>query len=111
MITPKRPAAVSQPAYVNVALATLFPAIALITLALTLAEDLGDVPFFCLIGAEIALIAGMGALFGLASAQAAAEAIETGTERLQRDEDTLNALDPLRPDAPLQPDVREGSGR
>ncbi|MEH6378341.1 hypothetical protein V7793_29000 [Streptomyces sp. KLMMK] len=111
MITSKRPAAVPQPVYVNVVLATMFPAIALITLAITLAEDLGDVPFFCLIGAEIALIAGMGALFGLASAQAAATAVDTGPERLRRDEETLNALDPLRPDAPLRPDTREGGGR
>ncbi|MFF7729493.1 hypothetical protein [Streptomyces sp. NPDC008001] len=73
-------------------------AIALITLGLSLAEDLGPAPFAALIAAEVVLIAGMGALFGMMHAAGTAPAAAGDAARLRRDEETLDALEPLRPE-------------
>ncbi|CAM5356425.1 hypothetical protein [Streptomyces abikoensis] len=91
MIDSSRRAAAPQPTPAYAALGPLLGAIALITLALSLADDLGTPAFLALIGAELLLIAGMGALFGTLPTRSA-----TGTSERLRDEATLDALEPLR---------------
>ncbi|MCQ8774260.1 hypothetical protein [Streptomyces telluris] len=87
--SPRRPAAPpSTPA--GIALGLVMCAIALITLALALADDLGDPAFFALIGAELLLTAAMGALFGASHKQSTTDAAQR-----QRDEEALAALEPL----------------
>ncbi|MFC5147011.1 hypothetical protein [Streptomyces aureoversilis] len=90
MIGSPRPGAASQSTLVNTAIALLMSAIALITLALSISDDLGDGAFFALIAAEIVLIATMGALYGSVHAQSIAD-----TAQRQRDEEALDALEPL----------------
>ncbi|GGX63483.1 hypothetical protein [Streptomyces hiroshimensis] len=87
--SPRRPAAPpSTPA--NTALALVICTIALITLALGLAKDLGTPAFIALIGAELVLTAAMGALFGASRTQSTAD-----DEQRQRDAAALDALEPL----------------
>ncbi|MGK5732283.1 hypothetical protein [Streptomyces sp. URMC 124] len=91
MINSSRPKAASQQsALTNTALGLLLCAVSLITLALTLADDLGDPAFFALIGAELVLVAGMGAIAGTAYTQNTADAAQR-----QRDEAALATLEPL----------------
>ncbi|WP_424890328.1 hypothetical protein [Streptomyces sp. XH2] len=91
MIDSSRSTTAAQSPLAGTALGLLLCAIALITLALGLAEDLGTPAFLALIGAELALTACMGTLFGTVRAQRTAD-----TEQQQRDEAALDALEPLR---------------
>ncbi|MGK5544438.1 hypothetical protein ACSNOH_06880 [Streptomyces sp. URMC 127] len=95
MIDSPRPAAAPQSTPAFAALGPLLGAIALITLALSLADDLGTPAFLALIGAELLLIAGMGALFGTLQKQSTT-ATPAGTAERLRDEAALDALEPLR---------------
>ncbi|MFH8788219.1 hypothetical protein [Streptomyces roseoverticillatus] len=79
-----------QPTLAYTALALLLGAIALITLALSLAENLGTPAFLALTSAELLLVAGMGALFGTVKVQSTSDAAQH-----QRDEATLDTLEPL----------------
>ncbi|WP_058042482.1 hypothetical protein [Streptomyces roseifaciens] len=90
MIDSSRSGAASQSTLANTAIALLMSAIALITLALSISDDLGDPAFFALIAAELVLIATMGALYGATHAQSIAD-----TAQRQRDEGALDALEPL----------------
>ncbi|MEV5375299.1 hypothetical protein [Streptomyces nondiastaticus] len=99
MIDSSRPATppTPQPTLAYTALALLLGAVALITLALSLTHDLGTPAFFSLIGAELLLVAAMGALFGTVQVRStAAAAPEDAAARRLRDEATLDALEPLR---------------
>ncbi|MFE5873063.1 hypothetical protein ACFQ6V_31035 [Streptomyces roseifaciens] len=87
--SPRRSAAPpSTPA--NIALGLVMCAIALITLALGLAKDLGTPAFIALVGTELVLTATMGALFGATHKQGTIDAAQR-----QRDEEALAALEPL----------------
>ncbi|MBT2383427.1 hypothetical protein [Streptomyces sp. ISL-11] len=94
MITPTRPRAASRPAPAALAAAFLTPATALISLGISLADDLGTPAFCVLIAAELLIVLGMGTLFGVARAATAAGGADA--ERLRRDQETLDALEPLR---------------
>ncbi|MGW2600705.1 hypothetical protein [Streptomyces klenkii] len=94
MIDSSRPAAAPQSPLAHTALGLLLCAIALITLALGFADNLGTPASLALIGAELLLVAAMGALFSTAQAQSTAAA--DAAEQKKRDEATLDALEPLR---------------
>ncbi|MEU8551232.1 hypothetical protein [Streptomyces roseoverticillatus] len=86
-----------QPTLAYTALALMLGAIALITLALSLAKDLGTPAFLALTGAELLLVAGLGALFGTMQVRnTAATTPEDAAAKRLRDEATLDALEPLR---------------
>ncbi|WP_367140558.1 MULTISPECIES: hypothetical protein [Streptomyces] len=94
MIDSSRPAAAPQSPLTHTALGLLLCVIALITLALSLADSLGTPAFLALIGAELLLVVAMGALFSTVQAQSTAAA--DAAEQKKRDEATLDALEPLR---------------
>ncbi|MEV4503924.1 hypothetical protein [Streptomyces klenkii] len=94
MIDSSRPAAAPQSPLAHTALGLLLCAVALITLALSLAGSLGTPAFLALIGAELLLIAAMGALFSTVQAQSTAA--DAAARQKQRDEAALDALEPLR---------------
>ncbi|UQW99569.1 hypothetical protein [Streptomyces sp. RerS4] len=71
-------------------------AISLISVALTLADGLGAGPTAALIGADVILFAAMGAL----AASLPAEWQRTDRGEAARDEERLDALEPLGPLAP-----------
>ncbi|MCF3102535.1 hypothetical protein IPZ58_13195 [Streptomyces roseoverticillatus] len=86
-----------QPTLAYTALALIAGAIALITLALSLTDSLGTPAFLALIGAELLLVAGMGALFGTVQVRSTtATTTEDAAAKRLRDEATLDALEPLR---------------
>ncbi|WP_370418198.1 hypothetical protein AB8O64_05895 [Streptomyces sp. QH1-20] len=98
MITSSRPASATKPAaaLLPTVLGTLTVAVCLISVAVTSADDLGDGPFFVLLGAQILLVAVMGAIAGAMRMQAVADVAGIEEARMRRDQETLDALEPLR---------------
>ncbi|MFF7686455.1 hypothetical protein ACFZB6_09915 [Streptomyces syringium] len=104
MITSSRPASATKPAaaLLPTVLGTLTVAVCLISVAVTSADDLGDGPFFVLLGAQILLVAGMGAIAGAMRMQAVADVAGIEEARMRRDRETLEALEPLRSAEPAE---------
>ncbi|MGG8409516.1 hypothetical protein ACM614_24425 [Streptomyces sp. 12297] len=67
-------------------------AISLIAMVMTLADDLGAGATAALIAADLVLVAAMGAVFATLRPQ-----VVDGGERRTRDEEVLDALEPLGP--------------
>ncbi|MFI1258031.1 hypothetical protein ACH4U6_30205 [Streptomyces netropsis] len=99
MINSTRPASAAKPAaaaLLPAVLGTLTVVVCLISVAVTSADDLGNGPFAVLLGAQILLVATMGTLAGAMRMQAVADAAGAEEARMRRDQETLDALEPLR---------------
>lgn len=98
MITSTRPASTAKPAaaLLPAVLGVLTVAVCLISVAVTSADDLGDGPFFILLGTQILLVAAMGSIAAAMRTQAVADVAGAEEARMRRDRETLDALEPLR---------------
>lgn len=94
------PSATIRPA-LSSALGLLALAISLIAVAMSFADDLGTIGTAALIGADLVLVGAMGALLATLRAQpardAAPDAVPDGAAQRVREEELLDALEPLGP--------------
>ncbi|MFI6106617.1 hypothetical protein [Streptomyces sp. NPDC051310] len=71
----------------------LAAATALIAMGISFADDLATPSFLALLGADLLIVLAMGALIGASAAKN--RTAEAEAERLRRDLETLDALEPL----------------
>ncbi|ARZ67011.1 hypothetical protein SMD11_1350 [Streptomyces albireticuli] len=98
MIASSRPVAARKTSLVTSVIGMLPLAVVLNALAISRADGVDDMTFFVLLASDLIVVAAIGLLGAALKVEAAGDVTEA--ERAERDRRTLDALEPLRAEAP-----------